>query len=147
MNRERLLKVARALRESPRAELFTMSRYAYWGKPCDALAHYAARPDLQSEFRLSRFRDRIYTAAGKRVHWFSTEVLDHFALSRDEAELLFSGDGCNEALLPVDAASYIERFVAGDPELMRTVRLFAFRPRPARVAPVLVDSPRPCAET
>jgi hypothetical protein len=145
MNRERLLKVARALRESPHAELFTMSRYAYWGKPCDALAHYAARTDLQSEFKLSRFRDRVYTSSGKRVHWFSPEVLDHFALSRDEAELLFAGDGCNEAQLPVEAASYIERFVAGDPDLMRTVRLFQFRPR-ASLAPVLADSPRPCAE-
>jgi hypothetical protein len=147
MNRERLLKVATALRESPHAELFTMTRYAAWGRPCDALGHYASRSDLQSAFKLSRFRDRVYTAAGKRVFWYSPEVLEHFGLSCDEAEHLFSGDGCNEAQLPEDAATYVERFLAGDSDLTRTVRLFSERPRRARVTGVVLRARFPCAET
>lgn len=146
MNRERLLKVATALRESAHAELFTMTRYAAWGRPCDALAHYASRSDLQSDFKLSRFLNRVYTASGRRVHWFSPEVLEHFGVTRDEAEDLFSGDGCSEAQLPEDAAKYFERFVAGDPDLGCTVRLYAERRRRPRITRAPLE-PSACPET
>lgn len=146
MNRERLLKVVIALRESQHAELFTMTRYAVWGKPCDALGHYAARSDLQREFKLSRLLDRVYTASGKRVYWYSPEVLEHFGLSRDEAEDLFSGDGCSDAELPEDAVAYIEGFLAGDSSLTRRVRLFAELPRRAQVTSLALTPRPPCAD-
>lgn len=129
IQRKRLLNVARALRESPKPEDFTMVGYAnLCGTPACALGHYAARTDLQKVFRLVvsvyvanydgnrytnpplrlRARPRVRDAIG----YAHTEVLEHFGINVPAAEELFGSRGCNRAQTAIEAAEYIERFVA-----------------------------------
>jgi hypothetical protein len=120
MNKERLLNVAKALRESPNPDDFTMK----WvrnecGTPACALGHYAAREDLQSEFRLLEL-DRLASPGvairslqtGDLVAWCDPDVLNHFGIDREQNSLLFSSDGCDVAQTAAEAAEYIERFVS-----------------------------------
>lgn len=134
VHKRRLLNVARALRESEIPKAFTMRMYTHerdfaGGCGCDqcvrecveriaalpsgttcrtpacALGHYYARPDLQ---RLGRIDD-----AGKIPYVYDDPpVLRHFGLTYAEATELFAGHGCGDARTPMQAAQYIERFVA-----------------------------------
>lgn len=122
--------------------LFTMSQYGYsthgngelysgetgklvkieeaktCGTPACALGHYAARRDLQREFVLDETGDVV----DKDGNSFSSEQLErHFGISAgnddpnevsDEAEDIFGGYGCDRAKTPIQAARYIEKFVA-----------------------------------
>lgn len=120
MNKERLLNVAKSLRESPNPDKFDMSYHLdhECGTPACAFGHYAARQDLQSTFRVAR--DPRFHAYGiettdgenQNVWWDDQCVREHFDITYDEARLLFFSDGCDYAKSPNEAAEYIERFVA-----------------------------------
>lgn len=123
MNKERLLNVAKALRESPNPEQFTMDRVTNTcGTPGCAIGHYVARQDLQSEFLPIPPGDHYMTDSGgtghvrlrdgSTIYFTSKKLLRHFDMENDEYEELFGGDGCNDAQTPNAAADYIERFVA-----------------------------------
>lgn len=123
MNKERLLNVAKALRESPNPQQFNMGRVTNpCGTPGCAIGHYVARHDLQSEF-LPIPPDDIHMTDtggtghvrlrdGSAIYFTSKRLLRHFDVENDEYEELFGGDGCGDAKTPIEAAEYIERFVA-----------------------------------
>lgn len=118
-NYERLLLVARALRESPNPSNFDMNRVATpCGSPACALGHYAARGDLQQSFELlTSCRLVRYFSDNEpscRVDFDSPPVWHHFGFdedSWDDFSLLFSARGCGGAKSPIEAAEYIERWV------------------------------------
>ena len=129
MNRERLLNVARALRESKKPEEFTMHFYAAdCGTPACALGHYAARHDLQDCFALDQDGDlvEVGTDDGEGFQlltsWDFADVLNHFGITLDEADKLFSSHGCSGATTPIEAAEYIEQFVERHEEEARQAR-------------------------
>ena len=123
MNRGRLLNVARALRESPNPEKFSMDVYAHpCGTPACAFGHYAARPDLQSAFRLED--GTPVSAEGICRMYYLEDVLDHFGITIEDARELFSGGGdpfevedeyrkcgCGGAKTAIEAAEFVERWV------------------------------------
>lgn len=140
MNKERLLNVAKALREAIHPEQFDMERHVHpCGTPACAFGHYAAREDLQDEFSINTTNDPT-RCRSEGVHWRATgeglfngyadrRVLRHFGITDRQAEELFgaasdfeedSDDdfGGTHARLarttktPAEAADYIERFVA-----------------------------------
>lgn len=125
MNTERLLNVAKALRESPAPDRFTMESIHACGTPACALGHYAARPDLQSEFRLQMpYGFEMANGAEMTPELDGPEICGHFGISKQQALQLFSdsqdyddergpiGAGCGDAKTAIEAAEYIERFVA-----------------------------------
>ena len=114
MNKERLLNVAQALRESPNQDRFTMRQFVYapdaehtCGSPACALGHYAFRGDLQKTFTPDSFR-----TGGLACD--APEVQEHFGITSRQACQLFSAAGCGEAQTTSAAAEYIEKFVATD---------------------------------
>lgn len=112
--RQRLLNVARALRESPAPDKFTMDEYfkRNCGTPACALGHYTFREDLQSVFWWDKKgRYPISRATGEGVSYDESEVLAHFGLTENEADELFGAEGCGWAQEAVDAADFIENFV------------------------------------
>lgn len=124
MNKERLLNVAKALRESPNPETFSMEFFHRCGTPACALGHYAARADLQSTFEL---REGFgFQLAGKpaadTLMFDGEEICEHFGITQEDAYRLFrdsddDGDreipcGCGGAQTAIEAAEWIERFVA-----------------------------------
>lgn len=132
MNKERLLNVAKALRESPNPGDFRMSSYATGcGTPACALGHYAARSDLQSAFAFQPGKGpygAVCLGDTSITHGHES-VRDHFDISADEVSRLFACEG--EAIDFVEAegmpestflslsagsanaaADWIERFVA-----------------------------------
>lgn len=118
MNAERLLNVAKALRESKNPDSFDMSFHLdhECGTPACAFGHYAGRQDLQSAFRIA-FDGRlsaynIETTDGHEVWWDSDCVREHFDITEAEARELFFAYGCGDAKSASEAAEYIERFVA-----------------------------------
>lgn len=131
MNKQRLLNVAKACRESPNPEAFTMRKVHYCGTPACALGHYAARRDLQQMFQLPTRealdfnRDRgplqVYLGSCSIIvgAWGATSpsgalfvhAQHHFGITAAQAEDLFSSRGCGNARTPIEAAKYIERFV------------------------------------
>lgn len=120
MNKERLLKVAKALRESPKPKAFTMAQFGYYaasadhkcGTPACSIGHYAARRDLQRTLRLSRLGE-LTDNDGCSV-WFSDDIVcEHFGIEHSQAVMLFDGyTGCGKATTAKQAAKFIERFVA-----------------------------------
>lgn len=109
MNKERLLNVAKALREARNPEAFTMRTIAHpCGTPACALGHYAARPDLQDAFILTS-EGTLVSTDGESP--FEME-LKHFEISAEQEYELFGAWGCADATTPIAAADYIERFVA-----------------------------------
>lgn len=117
MNSERLLNVAKTLREAAHNELFTMRRYVHdCGTPACAIGHYAARADLQSIIRIDH-GSILYVATDEDgqseiADYDDDQMCEHFGISEGQAHELFSGDGCGKAKTPIEAAEYIERFVA-----------------------------------
>lgn len=136
MNKERLLNVARALRESPNPDRFDMGLYVHdpysyepnddadileapdgWcGSPACAMGHYAARTDLQDLLYIRddgfhRFR-MAFSATQQSAYHNSRKVLAHFDLDDEQIEELFGSFGCGFAKTPTEAAEYIEKFVA-----------------------------------
>lgn len=125
MNTERLLNVAKALRESPNPDKFSMELIHSCGSPACALGHYAARSDLQQTFMLSPeawgFR-LIGTGPEDWLLFDGKEVCEHFDITEEQARELFRDSnyedygeipcGCGGAKTAIEAADYIERFVA-----------------------------------
>jgi hypothetical protein len=123
MNKERLLNVAKALRESPDPENFNMQDYVHCcGTPACAFGHYAFRTDLQDEFKVSR-RNKSYSGLSgfaicctsapdpSLITYTNEAVLKHFDIDRTEAETLFGAYGCGDALTAIEAAEFIEDLV------------------------------------
>lgn len=113
MKRERLLNVARALRESPKPNKFTMDMYARdCNTPACAWGHYCFRQDLQSEFQLSPATGLPIDIFTKNpVTLMDSRMDEHFGLTSDQVIELFSVGGCGGAKTAIDAAEYIEEFV------------------------------------
>lgn len=136
LGNQRLLNAARALRESSHPERFTMKRFVHsdesscrgenWcGSPACVLGHYAARSDIQDAFKVQttkvKTRDgehdrhaciRVIENDSLVVCPSDTDVCDHFAVARFYASELFDSDGCGNARSTIEAARYIEAFVA-----------------------------------
>lgn len=110
MNKERLLNVARALRESPAPEGFTMAKYAHeCGTPACALGHYAARRDLQGILYIDEHGDMRDTVSGEEACYDDEFILEHFEFKGPkEANLFFSAYGCDGAKTALHAALFIE---------------------------------------
>lgn len=124
MNKERLLNVAKACRETK--YLFTMDYHVHQcGTPACAFGNYAARTDLQDAFKLvdlEYFKSNnlyntiqafqgVETVDGMHVCYQDEIVREHFGISCTQAEQLFSSLGCGEANTAVEAAEFIEKFV------------------------------------
>lgn len=112
MNKERLLNVARALRESQVPGDFTMVRLVNpCGTPACALGHYAARTDLQDEYWIDAY-GRFRCVSDDRGDDDDDSDAKHFGITSDESSELFGTEGCGEAKTAIEAAEYIEQFVA-----------------------------------
>ena len=129
MRADRLLLVARALRESDRPQAFMMERIHTCGTAHCAFAHYVARRDLQQvfQFPLGDCAEQIYQTthgntnnmvlvgvwgATRPEFWWRRAIETHFELSPEQTELIFGSTGCNDAQTAVQAAEYIETYVA-----------------------------------
>ena len=114
IHKNRLLNVARALRESQKPESFDMSRYGHNCKtPACALGHYAHRDDLQGLFGLTQKGYLILRESKSLVEFDDAPAVDHFGINGEEAlELFGADDGCGGANSVDEAADYIEAFVA-----------------------------------
>lgn len=98
----------------------------FCGTPACALGHYAARTDLQRLLKITvdktdygNYADMVYFGDKTTNEWGDTSagwndeaVLEHFGITESEACELFDGDGCGNAKTALQAAKYIERFVA-----------------------------------
>lgn len=131
---QRLLNVARALRESPEPEDFTMQYFVQsCGTPACALGHYAFRRDLQHTFKFVAFIGEVWDSNARSfqpgvkydiarvddahdrqssLSYDSVEVLEHFGITALESDELFGAYGCGNAQTAKRAAGYIERFAA-----------------------------------
>lgn len=124
IHRERLLKVAQALRESSAPKDFTMRCFVNeCGTPACALGHYAARRDLQHAFKIvvekgtdfdgtARLYYDVTENDGAPIAYDDDFTQQHFGLDAYDLNNLFGGCGCDDAQTPKAAARYIERFVA-----------------------------------
>ena len=114
--KQRLLNVARALRESPAPESFNMRRELWDCKtPACAWGHYLLRSDLQSEFRLHSpdIGRALHVPTGQVVCYAAPHVQNHFGLDQQEHRNIFSAwVGCGDPRTPEEAAEYIEHFCA-----------------------------------
>jgi len=137
VNFDRLENLIVALRDAePRN--FCMDSYASCGTPACVLGHYAARTDLQSDFKLAlgAHGDLVLLnlQTGRPDDYWSLHCQEHFGLSWDETEELFvsaecsgcQGHGCDECLCsgepsslagcggaktPSEAIAYIRAFI------------------------------------
>lgn len=110
MNKERLLNVARACRETKFPDRFNMGTYSWiCGTPACAIGNYAARADLQDEFTLDRLGNLNRNDGD---YYGSSSLEEHFGVGRDAAYELFGSRGCGNAKTAIEAAEYIEAFVA-----------------------------------
>ena len=122
VHERRLRNVIRALEESPNPKAFTMSCFVngdefdyrtggnhFCGTPACALGHYAARRDLQREFRVItdhngvRYLEDPMSAIDKSMK--------HFGLRDLEFQELFGAEGCGDAKTTKKAIRYIEKFI------------------------------------
>jgi hypothetical protein len=122
---ERLLNVARALREAPDNGNFTMEFYCWSGKefdcgtPACAIGHYAARQDLQRLFFIDEhgalmvhYPNGDWNIIVSSDPYNPSVPLQHFGITHEEWGELFYIDGCGNAATAIEAAEYIEQFVA-----------------------------------
>jgi hypothetical protein len=124
MNKERLLNVAKAQRESKHPEHFTMHRYVNkCGTPACAFGHYAAREDLQDDFSINteedphrHFDEGVHDRhSGEPIMYDADSVSEHFEAPYEELVQFFEYDGCGGAKTASEAAEFIERFVFENP--------------------------------
>ena len=110
VHERRLRNVIRALKESPNPKAFTMSCFINsCGTHACALGHYAARRDLQREFRVIT-NDR--GVRGLDECMFAAEKSrKHFGLDDGEFAELFGTTGCGNAKTAKKAIRYIEKFI------------------------------------
>jgi hypothetical protein len=116
LHRERILNIARALRESPCKKTLTMNTVILdCGTPGCAFGHYVCRPDLQSAFVSEERSGEFHVVdaqTGKSVSYYGRTVQEHFDFTAEEISELFDAHGCGGARTAADAAQYIEAFVA-----------------------------------
>jgi hypothetical protein len=118
MNKERLLLVAKACRETVAPTCFDMSRFGYLGDggcgtPGCALGNYAFRTDLQKAFKLregSLHRMNSTDEFGC-LAYDEDVVLNHFDITEHQAVELFGEVGCDHAKTHLQAATFIEMYV------------------------------------
>ena len=109
--KQRMLNVAKALREATPGR-FSQGDFGHFcGTPSCALGHYAARKDMQRTFGLTFWGGRL-TAYGDLVNGDFTPIQRHFGISNDEAWNLFGMFGCDDAQSPDEAIEFIEAFAA-----------------------------------
>lgn len=93
----------------------------FCGTPACALGHYGARTDLQRIMKVSynthsfgvKFADLVFFGTkDESVNYDDDRLEDHFGLNSSEMRELFDYDGCGDAKTSLQAAKYIERFVA-----------------------------------
>lgn len=128
MRADRLLLVAKALRESQCPQAFIMTRIHTCGTPHCAFGHYIARRDLQQifQFPMGDFAEQIGEHTGAHMHnvimsgvWGATSVnfnwrrciSEHFDLDDTQVQMIFGPHGCNDADTAEAAADYIETYV------------------------------------
>jgi hypothetical protein len=87
-----------------------MLGYGSCGSPCCALGHYAWRRDLQQTFELIHASVYSLIDDAEDCCFDGSVICEHFGLTRNEANALFSERGCGQAITALDAARYIERF-------------------------------------
>lgn len=113
---QRLLNVARACRETPAPDKFDMGWERHsCGTPGCAFGNYACRTDLQSSFmpKTTSFGGKgLSIVDGGFVNWDHNEVREHFGITLREQRELFHWEGCGGATSHLQAAEYIEAFVA-----------------------------------
>lgn len=126
---QRLLNAATALRESEQPSKFDMIKYVnQCGTPACVFGHYAARTDMQNLIQISKlwdgftleytertqlaYNDKNLTQLYKGADYDDDLVLEHFGITYDESNDLFSHVGCNHARTAIKAAEYIENFLA-----------------------------------
>jgi hypothetical protein len=85
------------------------------GTPQCIFGHYAARKDLQDAFRITQSYafsefDIVETVHGELFD--TRDVCAHFGITKQEYLALFSGEGCDGARTPAEAAAYILKFIA-----------------------------------
>ncbi|MDJ0764830.1 MAG: hypothetical protein QNJ97_17750 [Myxococcota bacterium] len=129
MHVERLMNVARALREAkntPKADNFTMTYFGFesedldeegiphgCGTPCCAIGFYAVREDLQDLLRLNADGDLEYQPGHTITGDLWEALSEHFDISDDDVEMLFDSDGCGMAGDNIDQAiAFIENFAS-----------------------------------
>lgn len=135
---KRLLNVARASREHPVPERFSMNCYIHgdefstrqnqdavkrggvtpkdWcGTPACALGTFASRTDLQRKFVILRGSGGLpqlsFREGEAKATYDSHASQDYFGLSYGQMSDIFGYDGCGGAKSPEAAALYIEAFV------------------------------------
>lgn len=112
MNKERLLNVAKACRETKFPDDFTMAKFGHsCNTPACALGNYAVRNDLQRTFKLNKKGELRRRNRDGFVGIDDDVVLNHFGITHDQSNELFAPYGCANAITPNEAAEYIERFV------------------------------------
>lgn len=119
MNKERLLNVAKALRESPDPDVFDMGEIFHsCGTPSCAFGHYVWRTDLQDEFEQVSLSPgsagwAIWSKTKGRLVIYERAVAEHFDLTEDQSNELFDpGCGLDRVCeTHLEAANYIENFV------------------------------------
>ena len=119
VQKKRMLRVARALRESPNPKGFTMSCYVdpnFCGTPACALGHYGSRRDLQKTLKVQIFADKVtarlvFCSDGVPAYYDDEKIMEHFGIDYEQTLDLFGPDGCGKAKTPAKAADFIEDFV------------------------------------
>ncbi len=124
--KQRILNIARALRESPNPHRFTMTAYSRCRTPACALGHYAFRADLQNKFYLGFGEGEGVMSDGRHciqsgLACNSRLIQGHFGINQAEAFRLFNTNGCGNAGNAIAAADYLEKFAREKwPEPRRT---------------------------
>lgn len=114
MNKDRLLNVAKACRETLHPTEFSLITFHKCGTPGCVLGNYAYRQDLQDDFMLgneSGLYKRGEATIGNLLWHGSDVVCNHFNINRAQADELFGLTGCGRARTAEEAADYIEDFV------------------------------------
>lgn len=108
----RLLRAAELTRRA-NPKKFHMDYFVHpCGTPACVLGNYAADPD--TPFVIHRGDPwHIYTCVEPGPVGFDNhEICEHFAISREDAWVLFTSIGCGNAQTPDEAADFLEEFVA-----------------------------------
>lgn len=118
--RQRLLNAAQSVLDYDHSEDKVVPGEIYMGsyiKPCGApacvLGHYAAREDLQDDFRV-QYRGIIsrWQLTDGGLGYDSIQVRAHFNIRLDESLALFGEYGCGNAKHPEQVSEFINNFVA-----------------------------------
>lgn len=116
--RQRLLNAARSVMEYDhsedrvrRGEIYMGGFIKSCGAPACVLGHYAAREDLQDDFKVFGF-GIVHKYGGFSLGFDSGYVRKHFNLKSDELKSLFGEQGCGNATRAKQVSEYMNNFVA-----------------------------------